>query len=336
MRTLVTGGTGFIGSHLVERLVAQNRKVRVLVLPQPIETIEIDNLRLLRKIGVEIIYGDLRDKDSLKKVTKNINIVFHLGAISRPMNIPEQTYFDINEDGTKNLLELCLKESITKFIHTSTVSVIGVSPNGHPLKENDFNKPTGPYALSKLKGEQIAINFYKRYSFPVTVVRPSLVYGPRCLVRLIMFRFIKRRLFPIFKDGKSHMEFCYVDNLIDATLLAETNLRSIGEIYNITDGSSYEIKNVVRTIAQEVVADYPWLKMPVWVGKSLGFTAEILGKVFNFYPPFSRTTAEWMSTDMNVYDCSKAKRELKYDPKIDLREGIKRTVKWYRENNLLS
>jgi nucleoside-diphosphate-sugar epimerase len=335
LKILVTGATGFIGSHLVEKLVQEGYSVKALVLPDPIERIEPENLELLKKLKVELVYGDIRDKGSLEMIFDDVEKVFHLAAISRPMNVPDQLYFDTNELGTKNLLELAYKNNIKNFIHVSTVSVLGTSKDGKPLKEQNYREPDGLYGLSKLKAEEAVIDFINKYNFPAIILRPSLIYGPRCLVRLVMFDFIRKRLFPVFGDGSSKMEFCYVENLVQALLAAKDNNDLVGKVYNITDGESYEIRQVINTIAEELGVGYPWLKMPVWLGISLGLLTEVIGKIFNFHPPFSRTAAEWMSRDMNVYDCSKAKSEIPYKPGVSLREGIRRTISWYKDKNLL-
>ena len=336
MKTLVTGGTGFIGSHLTEKLLSQKRRVKVLAMREPLEEIEDDNLEIIKKKGAEIIYGDLRDESSLREAVSDVGTIFHLGAISRPMKISKHVYYDTNTQGTKNLLDACLEKDIKKFIHASTVSVLGVSPNGKPLKEDDFQEPTGDYALSKLKGEQIALQYYKKHNIPLVVIRPPLTYGPRCLVRLIIFKFVQKRLFPLFKRGKARMEFCYVDNVVDALLLAELKSDVLGKVFNISDERAYSIKEVVETIAEVEGVKPPLISnMPVWLGKLAGLTAEILVNMVGIYPPFSRTAAEWMSQDQNVYDISKAKKILGYSPRIDLKEGIRRTVQWYKEKRLL-
>jgi len=337
-RVLVTGGTGFIGSHLVERLLEDGRDVRVLSLKRTnlFEAIEEENLKIIKDKGAEIVYGDLRDKKSLRGIADNIDIIFHLGAISRPMNIPSKQYYDVNEKGTKNILEEAIKSRVKKFIHVSTVSVLGVSPDGHPLKENEFQEEKADYGLSKRAGEKVALNFYKKYKLPVVVLRPCLVYGPRCMVRLIMFKFVQRGLFPLFNKGMAKMEFVYVDNVIQSILLAEKNNHILGEVFNITDGQSYTIKRVLTTIAQEEGVTPPRINLPYFIGKTIGYLAEIISKPLGVYPPFSSTAADWMSKSINVYDCSKAKKMLGYKPKVSLREGAKRTIEWYRKKGVLN
>ncbi len=336
MVTLVTGGTGFIGSHLVERLLEQERDVRVLALKNPLDPQEKENEKIIREKGAEIVYGDVRDAKTIPSAFKSVDTVFHLAAISRPMAIPPQQYYAVNEQGTKNILQQAKKAGVKKFVHTSTVSVLGLSPDGHALKEDEYRDLDDfHYGLSKKAGEEAAMRYYKEDDFPVVVIRPSLAYGPRCNVRLIMFKFTKMGLFPLFNNGEAKMEFAYVDNVVQALLLAENNNSAVGEIFNITDGQSYKIRTVLNTIAKAVDARPPVIRLPYWIGKVAGYGMEFISSILGIYPPFSSTAADWMSRSLNVYDCSKAKRELGYNPEVGLEEGVGRTVEWYRGKGML-
>lgn len=335
MSVLVTGGTGFIGSHLVEALLDRGRQVSVLVLKNPWEPLEKENLKIIKKKGAKIIYGDITNQKSLIPAVENVDTIFHLAAISRPMRVPDSLYYQVNRDGTKNVLEAAQEANVKKFVYVSTVSVLGGSPDGHPLTEEEYQPEVSHYALSKKEGEHLTLQFYWQHGLPVTIVRPCLIYGPRCEVRLIMFKYVQRGLFPLFKNGRAKMEFCYVGNLVDALLRAESSKKAVGEIFNITDGESYEIKKVLTTIAQELDARSPFLSLPVWAGKLAGLSMEGVSKVMGVYPPFSRTAADWMSRSESVYDCSKAKKVLGYKPQISLQEGVRRTVKWYRRQGYL-
>ena len=328
-KVLVTGGTGFVGSHLVEKLLEQGRTVRVLALKEPMDEIEKENEEIVRDAGAEVVYGDLRNPSSLQKATKGCDTVFHLAAISRPMSIPDKYYYDVNVVGTKNILEAAQAAGVKKFVHTSTVSVLGVSPDGHPLKEDEFQYEDQLYGLSKREGEFTALLFHHEHKLPVTVIRPCLVYGPRCIVRRIMFKYVKLGVFPVFTGGNAKMEFVYVDNVVDALLLAEKNEKAVGEVFNITDGQSYKIGEILNTIADVQDVKRPWIKLHPKTGFYLGAMAETISRLFGIHPPFSRTASHWMSEDVNVYDCSYAKKVLGYLPKVNLKDGVERTVSWF-------
>lgn len=334
-RVLVTGGTGFIGSHLVEALLRQGRDVRILALPKPFTPIELDNLALIKKKGAEVVYGDLRDIESLKPAANGMQSVFHLGGISRPMKILKREYYDNGVLGTENILKVSHYYDVKKFVHVSSVSVLGVSPDGHPLKEEEFQYEDSDYGLMKRLGERTALEYHWRYKLPVVVIRPSLVYGPRCVVRLIMFKLVRWRMFPLFNEGRAKMEFAYVDNIVDSLLLAEKNEKVIGEIFNVTDGQSYSIKTVLNTIAKKLGVRPPFIKLPLFIGKPAGQVSQFISALIGIYPPFTSMTSDWMANDKNVYDCSKAKEVLGYQPKVSLEEGVKRTIKWFQRRRML-
>jgi len=333
--TLVTGGTGFIGSHLVKALLKENRAVRVLALKNTPEKIEVEAEHTLRKMGAQIVYGDLYDGNSLTPAVENVDIIYHLGSVSRPKSIPYGIYYDVNILGTRNLLKSISQNNIKRFIHVSTVSVLGLSSDGKPLAEEDYQYSSLEYGTSKRESEQIAIIHGYRHKVPVVVIRPSLVYGPGSLVRKIMFWCVKYGVFPLFNKGEAEMEFLYVENLVQALLLAEKKKEAIGETFNITDGCSYKISRVIKTIAKELNVSHKGRPMPISIGILAGFFIEMLGKLMGFHPPFSRSAVDWMSRNRNVYSCEKARRILGYNPTIDLSEGIRRTVSWYKERGLL-
>ena len=336
-KILVTGATGLIGSHLTERLIAQDKQIRILVMENLLQEIERQTLDELKKRDIEIIYGDLQNKESLKPALKDINTIFHCAAISRPMNIPKKMYYDINTQGTRNLLEACLGENIEKYIHISAISVLGVSPDGHPLKEDEYQpeKFLDDYDLSKKQAEKIVLDFCKHQKLPAAILRPPMVYGPRCIARLIMFKYVKKQILPLFRKGKGYMEFCYIDNLIDGILLAASSPKAIGQIYNLSDEKAYQMREVIGTMAKELGVGLCPIPAPVMPAKALGYLMEATGKIFGFYHPFSHHVVDWMSYDRCVYDISKAKQELGYHPRISLEEGIKRSIEWYRDKGLI-
>src|SRR3989344_2100082 len=144
MKILVTGATGFIGSHLAERLVKDRHRVRALVRekatkdnPEP----KNDAVELLKRLKVEIAYGDLLDIKSLEKAVKNIDVIFHLAAIARPMAIPDELYFKVNEQGTKNLLEACKNKKLKKIIIMSSISAVGPTRDDNPVNEDTPCRP---------------------------------------------------------------------------------------------------------------------------------------------------------------------------------------------------
>lgn len=170
MKTLVTGATGFIGSHLVKALVEQGKDVRCLVR-------KTSDTQYLNELGVELFYGDLLYKESLQEVAKNVNIVYHLAGIVHSKKSSD--YYKINTNGTQNLVEVFLSEKIERFVYLSSIAAVGPNrEHGILLNEQSPCRPIDPYGRSKLGAEKLLMNFFKKYGFPIVIIRPPTVYGP--------------------------------------------------------------------------------------------------------------------------------------------------------------
>lgn len=327
MKILVTGGTGFIGSHLVERLVKEGHEITVLVKKQSENSKREECLNILEKLKVKICYGDILNKESIIDAVQDIDAVFHLAAIARPMAIPREMYFDVNVTGTKNLLEACKNIGLKKIIYMSSISVVGPTRDGNPVNEQNPRLPVDVYGESKLAAEEIVFEYINVHEMPIIILRPSMVYGPRDFELLKLFKMVNTGLFPI-KGSNGYMEFLYVENLVDACILALMKGR-VGEIYHINDGVSYRMHEVISSIAKAEKVKLLPVKLPNWSICMAGVFMESLGRFFRFHPPFSKDTIRWMTESYWYVDSSKAKRELGYTTKINLEEGVKRTVRYY-------
>jgi UDP-glucose 4-epimerase len=333
MKILVTGGSGLIGSHLVESLVADGENVRCFVRTT-------SNLSFISNLDIDIVYGDLKDFESLRKATEGIDIVYHLAAISRlHLNMPLQEYQAVNVEGTRNVLEASRIAGVKKIIYTSSIEAVGPTQDGGPFNEETEPNPTNNYGETKLGGERVARKYYKDYGMNVIIVRPPMIYGPRNLLLVKrLFRIINKGYYPIVGDGKALMEFCYVKNEVYGIRLAGERGKA-GETYFISDERSYSTEEVVREIAKQLGVNLKIFHIPVPVAWGIGFSFEVLSKFFKFYPfmvretgrpSFSRNTVKWTSKSTWFCDISKAKRELGYRPPYTLSEGIRETIEWYR------
>jgi len=328
---LITGASGFIGSHLAEELSKREKKIRLLVRGDNLGNINEFSDEVKKKI--EIVNGDLLDKSSLLKSLDGVDKVFHLAAIGRPMNIPKHVYFDVNFEGTKNLFEACKEKKIKKIIHISTISVFGFSRDRTALDEASPKLPVSDYGESKKRGEEFAKEFCRKNKIKLVIVRPPMVFGPRDTQFLRLFRLINTGFFPLLKGGKAKIEFCYVKNLVNGILLADKNGKNL-ESYNISDGKTYTIKEVFSEIAKAENKKLFPISAPVWLVKISGLSLAYLFSLFGKKAPFNSGTAEWMSKD-NSLNIAKAEKELGYKRIIPLDESIRETVKWYKEKNLI-
>jgi len=350
MKILVTGGAGFIGSHLVDLLVEKNHDVRVLVRRGEIHPVYKDDIdpkiiEHVKNLGVEIVYGNLLNKKTLEKACKDVDIVYHLAAIAHEYKgLPIKTYYDVNVLGTKNLLDVCLENDIKRFVYTSSIEACGPSTDGNPVTEKTELNPVCIYGKSKLGGEILSLHYYKKFGLPITVVRPPMIYGDRNPLHARLFRRVKGGIFTIFGSGETFFEFCYVKNQAYGIYLAGKKRRAIGETYFISEGS-YKIKEVVETAGKVMKNDLKIIFLPKSVGYLIGLSFEAFSKIFPF-PPFrvkgtgrpyiSRRTINWTTNDLYICDNSKAKKELDFKPPFSLKRGLERTIEWYERGGLLS
>jgi len=322
MKTLVTGASGFIGKHLVRTLVEQGRDVRCLVR-------KTSDTQYLNDLGVELFYGDLLNRNSLKDIAKNVNIVYHLaGEIYSNRN---RDFYRVNFDGTRNLVEECLPEKIERFVFLSSIAAVG--PNrkrGVLLNEQSPCKPLDPYGRSKLQAEQLLIQSLVKYVFPVVIIRAPTVYGP--LGKSIILKKIVEKIrtghFITLGNGNNLRSMCYIDNLIQGLMAAERSNNSVGEVFFISDERAYSYNEIFQKITEEFGATLKKTHLPGWLGEICGLAFKLISMTGLYYLPLYM--AWHMVLDM-ACDIKKAKRKLNYQPPIETKEGIKRVVKYFMD-----
>jgi UDP-glucose 4-epimerase len=253
-RILVTGGAGFIGSHLVSLLLKQGCKVTVL---DNLSTGKLENLRgCLNDSGFKFVKGDLRNRRDLEEAVRGVDAVFHLAAItSVPYSVkhPNVT-MKVNVEGTRKLLEACLRGRVKSFIYVSSCAVYG-EPKYLPIDEKHPTKPISPYAESKLKAERICRDFQEAHGLKTTVLRPFNVYGPGMRSDQyggVVARFIERlRLGKppiIYGDGEQTRDFIHVEDAVRAMILALDNEETAGRTFNVATGTPTSINRLAQLL----------------------------------------------------------------------------------------
>lgn len=335
---LVTGAAGFIGSHLVDSLCADGVHVRALVRPG-------ESLDFLRDSNPEIVAGDLRDTASLVNACRECDEIHHLAAISRhDAKVPDAEYRAVNIDGTQSLLTVARDAGVKRLLFTATIEAVGTSKDGAPLTEDTPQHPRNIYGETKLAAENLVRDFHRETGFETVVVRPPMTYGPRELILLTrLFKIVARGIYPLIGSGQALTEFCYVKNQVHGIRLAMERGQP-GEVYFISDAESYPIERVVRTIANKLDVRLRTPHIPVPLAWCMGLGLEMASKVLRFYPfvipqtgrpPFSRKTVEWTSQSRLYCDIAKARKQLGYEPKYSLEQGVRETIDWYRAHGLI-
>lgn len=300
MKTLVTGGAGFIGSHLVDRLIKEGHKVIV-----------IDNFSTGKKENLnpeaDFYNLDICDFEKIKPLFQDIDYVFHLAAIPRvPISVEDPVgTSETNILGTVNVLKAATDNKIKRIIFASSSSVYG-GQKELPLREDMMPNPVSPYGLQKLVGEQFARLFAQVYKMPVISLRFFNVYGPRAdpdsEYSLVIGKFLKLRNqgkpLIIFGNGEQTRGFCYINDVVEANIQAMKKERlKGGEVINIGSERSYSINYLAK-----------------WIG----------GEV-QYFPP---RPGDVLHTKADI---SLAKNLLSWEPKIDFKQGIERTKQWFQE-----
>jgi nucleoside-diphosphate-sugar epimerase len=324
VKTLITGATGFIGKHLVKTLVEQGRDVRCLVR-------KTSDTQYLKRLGVELFYGDLLNRDSLKNIVKGVNIVHHLaGEVYSPRS---DDYFKINVKGTKNLLEACPPENIERFIFLSSIQATG--PNrkqGILLNERSTCKPITSYGKSKREAEQLIYKRYKASAFPVVIIRAPMVYGPGSLKcrSAALFQRINKGTFRLIGKDDHLISTCYIDNLIHGISLAEKHKNAIGKTYFIADQKAHTLLELSNTIAKELTVKLPIGRVPASVAYLITMLLLLPNKMLNFSRLFSWDTMKEITNDW-ACKISFIESDLGYKPSIDFNEGVRTTALWFKK-----
>lgn len=326
MKILVTGATGFIGSHLVPALVKMGHKVRCLVR----KTSNISKLQKLK--NVEFFYGNITDKRTLKGLNKGVEAVFNVAGALGKWNNDDRDLAPVNIEGVRNLLEIFKGSKIKKFIHLSAGGVTGPVKNG--LADETYPcQPSTPYEKTKYEGERLALKLGQAYSLPVVVVRPTFTYGPDDPHKLNLFKLVKKRFFIFVGNGKSLYHPVYIDDLIQGVLLAFEKGKP-GEVYIIGGEESVSKKELVNTIAESLNVKLKAIYAPYPLMHLAALIMEMGAKILRFEPILTRSRVSAMGNNWGC-NISKAKKELGYKPQVSLAEGIRKTVKWYQKGGYL-
>ncbi len=327
MKILVTGGTGFTGSALVLRLLGLGHSVRSLDYQKGILYDEIE------RAGGELITGSITDADLVDKCTEGVDFVFHLAAAFRELDVPEEHYYNANVNGTRNVFSAARKHKVCKVVYCSTQGVHGHVADP-PGDENSPISPEDYYQQTKYEGELVAQEFMKE-GMNATIIRPTAIYGPGDPGRFLMiYKRVEKGFFPIFGKGETFYHPVYIDNLVDAFLIAMDPEKGRGGTYLIADEEYVTIKDLVQRVARAMNVDvkikhYPLLPLIV-----AGYVCEKVCKPFGIAPPIFPRRVDWYR-QVRAFRIEKAKRELGYKPRIGLDEGLALTADWYRRNGYL-
>ena len=327
MRILVTGGTGFTGKALVRRLLDLGHEVVALDYKEGLKTAE------LRDWGAGVIIGSVTDTAVVRRAMEGVEVVHHLAAAFREMNVPDTYYWEVNVQGTRNVLDEALRQGVRKLVYCSTCGVHG-NIDHPPGGEDAPIQPADYYQRTKYEAEPLVRTFHQR-GLPSAILRPAAIYGPGDPERFLMiFQRVSRGKFPMFGNGKTLYHPLYIDNLVDAFVAAMADGVGDGEAYLIADDEYLEIEDLVKRVGKALNVDVKIPHYPVWPVVAAGHVVEKACRPFGITPPIFPRRVDWYRQN-RAFKIDKAKRDLSYEPKVGIDEGLRRTADWYRREGYI-
>ncbi len=322
LKALVTGGTGFIGSHLVEMLVSKNWDVTCLVRPT-------SQTEFLKKLPVKLTVHETNGLERLECAVKGQDYVFHLAGRIRPAS--RATYDKANHQLTRNLVQACLKKNtgLKRFVYVSSISAAGPSLPDQYSEEGQVPSPTSEYGRTKLKGEMAIQDIWD--IVPSTIIRPPNVYGPRQQETELLIKLISKRIVPILKDRGEMTSLIYVSDLVEGILQATFSPKAQNQIYFLTDGKGYSWRKLILTIKKHVLGNslfFPLYEDAIYLAALLTDVVMATGVVKIF---FGRKVWHAMVRTPWLFSTSKAEKDLGFHTRYPLEKGIRVTVNYYKK-----
>lgn len=324
-KILVTGATGFTGGYLCKRLVKDGEQVVAFVRAS-------SNTQLLVELGVECRVVDICDAQSVNDNFSDIDRVYHIAAAWRTEHADRDEFHRVNVEASRNLLEAAKAADVKMFVHCSTVGVQG-DITDPPADEEYRFQPGDHYQQTKLDGELLARDYFSN-GLRGAVFRPVGIYGPGDTRFLKLFRPVNKGTFVMVGSGKTLYHMTYIDDLIDGIILVGTREEALGEVFTLAGGEYTTLAELVNTIADALKKPHPKLRVPFYPVYIASIICDRVCRTLGIEPFLYPRRVEFFYKD-RAFDISKAKRLLGFEPKVSLKEGLKKTAQWYQNEGLL-
>ncbi|MGQ9619224.1 MAG: NAD-dependent epimerase/dehydratase family protein [Candidatus Aminicenantia bacterium] len=325
-RVFVTGGTGFIGAHLVNELIKEGFNVKILVRDK-------EKAKRLFGENVEYVEGDILNESLVWEAVKGTDLVFHLASVINVGNIPENYYHNVNVKGTENLLKASFKEGVKKFIFASSVNVY--APYSEEiLNEESPCKPDEILGKTKLEAEKLLNKYFEEKGLHFVILRISRVYGPGDFSLFKLFKQISSGFFLMIGKGKGLIQPVFVKDVVDALILSAKREDLSNETFIIAGEEILTKREFCEEVAVAMGKRISSIYVPIPLALPFIHVIEKASLLLGKDPFLSKRRARFFLTSQR-FSIEKANRVLGFKPKVKIKEGIKITAEWYRENNQL-
>ena len=325
---LVTGATGLLGSHVAEQLTARRLAVRALVRPS-------SDTRFLQSLGVELVEGDLADPESLEAACHGADVVYHCAAKVGDWG-PWREYQTLSIDATRHICEACSDAGVGRLLYISSISAYGhPAPRAVPISEDE---PLGQdlwtwdhYARAKAIAEDLVWEHHEATGLPVTVIRPSWLYGPRDRASIHrMIAALRAGKAKLIGPGDNRLNLAYAGNVAEGAILAAHHPGAVGQAYNLSNDGYLTQRGYWDLVADAIDAPRVTAQVPYRVVFTAAFALEAAGKLLRLRrPPLITRYAAWLIGRTAFYSTDKAQEQLGWQPRVGYEEGVRRTVEWY-------
>lgn len=328
MKALITGATGFIGSHLAEHLHAKGYELRALIRPT-------SSKKFLEHLPVEYVVGSFADIDSLTPAVVGVDAIYHVAGVVASKD--RKGFFDGNQVATANLLDAARRHnpSLSRFVHVSSQAAVGPSPSAdEPVDESVPMRPITTYGESKAAAEREVLE--RMSTMPATIVRPPAVYGPRDVGIYQFFQVVKSGVAPLIGFDRKLVSLVHAHDLVRGFVLAGESDAAVGQTYFISSEKFYDWKEVGEISARVMGRKRPlYLNIPHPLIFGVAAVNGYMGRFMKKAPILDYEKGRDITQGYWTCKVDKARNELGYRETLTIEEGIRNTVEWYRENGWL-